>query len=108
MLQQTGLTLSEVVTDVPKFQLAYEAVRVPWEAKGAVMRRIAEENRDGQVELFDGIKIFDNDSWVLVLPDALEPLVHLYAESPDPAHCKQLVSDYARRIDEFQAAVAAV
>ncbi len=106
MLQKTGLTLSEVAADIPKFKLAYEAVRVPWEAKGAVMRRIAEESRDGQVELFDGIKVIDRDSWILVLPDALEPLVHLYAESPDQAHSKHLIADYAKRIDEFQAAVA--
>ncbi|MHB8637889.1 MAG: sugar phosphate nucleotidyltransferase [Fimbriimonadaceae bacterium] len=104
MLQQTGLALGQVVAEVPQFQLAYEAVRVPWDAKGAVMRRLAEESRDGQVELFDGIKIVENDSWVLVLPDALEPLVHLYAESPNQDHSKDLVADYAKRIDEFQAA----
>jgi mannose-1-phosphate guanylyltransferase/phosphomannomutase len=104
MLQQTGLALSQVVAEVPRFQLAYEAVRVPWDAKGAVMRRLAEENRAGQIELFDGIKILENDSWVLVLPDALEPLVHLYAESQNQEHSNDLVADYAKRIDEFQAA----
>src|SRR5579871_5675360 len=105
MLQRSGQALSEIVAEVPRFQLAYEAVRVPWEAKGAVMRRLAEESRDSQVELFDGIKILEDDSWVLVLPDALEPLVHFYGESQNQDHSKDLVADYAKRIDEFQAAV---
>jgi len=45
MLQQTGLSVSEVAAELPVFQLAYEQVRVPWESKGSVMRRISEESQ---------------------------------------------------------------
>ena len=100
MLQKTGLSVSEVAAELPVFQLAYEQVRVPWEAKGSVMRRISEENRSGShVELLDGIKIFDNDSWVLVLPDSLEPVFHVYAESPAEDASKALVGQYVRKIE---------
>ena len=100
MLQQTGHSVSEVAAELPVFKLAYEQVRVPWEAKGTVMRKISEESRPGShVELLDGIKIFDNDSWVLVLPDSLEPVFHVYAESPADDSSRALVGRYVRKIE---------
>ncbi|MCC7229558.1 MAG: NTP transferase domain-containing protein [Fimbriimonadaceae bacterium] len=106
MLQNLDLSLAEVADELPQFQVAYEVVRCPWEAKGAVMRQISEESAQGErVELVDGIKIFDHDSWVLVLPDALEPIFHIYAESPEQAHSRELVDNYARKIEQLQLAV---
>ena len=104
LLEDQGATLSDVAGELPVFQLAYEAVRCPWAAKGSVMRHLSEEHRDDRrVELLDGIKIFDNDSWVLVLPDAVEPVFHIYAESPEIAASKAMVEDYVRKIEELQA-----
>jgi mannose-1-phosphate guanylyltransferase/phosphomannomutase len=103
MLQARNVKLSEVVTSLPKFQLAYEQVRCPWESKGTVMRRISEESRENsRVELVDGIKIYTDDNWVLVLPDAVEPLFHVYAESSEERESQTLVEDYARKIEELQ------
>ena len=100
MLQQTGHSIRELSAELPVFRLAYEQVRVPWESKGAVMRRISEETRDANhVELLDGIKIFETDSWVLVLPDAVEPLFHVYAESPEDSASQALVGRYVRKIE---------
>jgi mannose-1-phosphate guanylyltransferase/phosphomannomutase len=100
MLQKTGLSVSEVASELPVFRLAYEQVRVPWEAKGSVMRRISEETKGGlKVELLDGIKIYDQDSWVLVLPDSLEPVFHIYAESPEEPASKAMADAYVRKIE---------
>jgi mannose-1-phosphate guanylyltransferase/phosphomannomutase len=103
MLQQTGLSIREVAAELPVFRLAYEQVRVPWESKGSVMRRISEESREGgRVELLDGIKIYDaDDSWVLVLPDAVEPVFHVYAETPSDETSRTLARDYVRRIEHL-------
>ena len=104
MLQITGLHLSDVVDALPSFQLAYEQVRCPWETKGAVMRQISEESKGVErVELLDGIKIYDHDKWVLVLPDAVEPVFHVYAESPEALQSEGLVDEYVRKIEKLGA-----
>ena len=44
------------------------------------MRVLTERFRDRDVDLLDGIKVFDERGWAQVLPDPDEPLVHIYAE----------------------------
>jgi mannose-1-phosphate guanylyltransferase / phosphomannomutase len=106
MLQHAGLSLGEISSELPKFHVAYEQARCPWEAKGAVMRKISEEPRDGsRVELVDGIKIFDRDTWVLVLPDMIEPLFHIYAEAPEESASQALVDEYVKKIEALQGAL---
>lgn len=103
MMRQTNLTIADLAKEIPAFPLAYEMVKVPWESKGTVMRMISEEKSGGErVELLDGIKIFEEDSWVLVLPDAVEPVFHVYAESGDEARSRALVSKYIKRIEAIR------
>lgn len=104
MLQRTNSSVSSVVKAVPCFQLAYEQVSCPWEQKGKVMRKISEEQpENARMELLDGIKIYSEDGWVLVLPDAVEPIFHVYAESGDQQESRGMVSDIAKRIQTFAA-----
>jgi len=83
MMLQADVRLSELIRSLPEFHLVYGQVQCPWDSKGTVMRKLAETSREGlSVELTDGIKIYDDVGWVLVLPDSFEPVVHVYAESP--------------------------
>jgi mannose-1-phosphate guanylyltransferase/phosphomannomutase len=103
MLQETGLLLSEVLDELPVFHMAYEKVRCPWEVKGTVMRRLAEEYQAGEnVELLDGIKVFSGDQWVLVIPDAVEPIFHIHSESDSDAASQELVREFAAKIEQMQ------
>ena len=47
------------------------------------MRVLNERFADRDVDLLDGIKVFDERGWVQVLPDPDEPLIHIYAEGVD-------------------------
>jgi len=98
LLQRTGAGLAEVAANVPEFHMAYEQVRVPWESKGMVMRRLVEDAKHDHIELVDGVKLYEGDSWVLVLPDSIEPAIHLYAEAPDAARSTEVIEEFARRI----------
>jgi mannose-1-phosphate guanylyltransferase/phosphomannomutase len=72
--------LSEIVGELPKPTLVHRQVQCPWALKGTVMRILNERFADREVDLLDGIKIFDERGWAQVLPDADEPLIHIYAE----------------------------
>src|SRR5690242_12629170 len=72
--------LSELVADLPASTLVHRQVPCPWALKGTVMRLLTERLRDRNVDLLDGIKVFDERGWAQLLPDPDEPLVHIYAE----------------------------
>jgi mannose-1-phosphate guanylyltransferase/phosphomannomutase len=72
--------MSKLVSQLPRPTLIHRQVQCPWALKGTVMRVLNERYAEGDVDVTDGIKIFDERGWVQVLPDADEPVIHLYAE----------------------------
>ncbi|MCC7102978.1 MAG: NTP transferase domain-containing protein [Fimbriimonadaceae bacterium] len=103
MLQQTGKTLSQIVDELPQFHMGYEQARCPWEVKGTVMRRLAEEFQSvDHVELLDGIKVFDGNAWVLVIPDSVEQVFHVRAEAESDSEAERIVKKFAAKIAEMQ------
>ncbi len=93
LLAPVGRPLSELVAELPRPTLIHRQLQCPWALKGSVMRVLNERFADANVDLRDGIKIFDERGWVQVLPDADEPLVHLYAEGESPEASRDLESE---------------
>ena len=69
--------------------------------KGTVMRLLTERFRDRDVDLLDGIKVFDERGWAQVLPDPDEPLVHIYAEGRTEAESHELEGELRRLVEEI-------
>ncbi len=67
------------------------------------MRYLVEIHPVERLELVDGVKIFNYqfDNWVLILPDAGEPLVHIFANSSDRSWVEETLRDYRLRVQEF-------
>ncbi len=101
LLAPVGRPLSELVADLPRPTLIHRQLQCPWALKGSVMRVLNERFADANVDLRDGIKIFDDRGWVQVLPDADEPLVHLYAEGESPAASRDLESELRELVSEL-------
>lgn len=107
LLQATELSLTEVAESIPPMPLAYQQVRCPWESKGAVMRQITERlNEPEDVELLDGIKTHGPDGWVLVLPDSVEPVFHVYAEGNEAARGVEMLQQAVAEIENLVAKLA--
>ena len=98
LLAPVGRPLSELVSELPQSTLVHRQLRCPWARKGAVMRVLSERMKGREVDLLDGIKVFEERGWAQVLPDPSEPLVHVYAEG-------ETHEDAARLEDEFTALV---
>ncbi len=67
------------------------------------MRYMVEEHPPEKLELIDGVKVLgDNpDDWILVLPDAGEPLVHIYGNSNDRDWLDDTLSKYQQQVQDF-------
>jgi mannose-1-phosphate guanylyltransferase/phosphomannomutase len=94
--QETGL--AAVRAQLPPIHKARLTVACPWEQKGALMRRLHQESRGLRTQDIDGLKIFQDGGWVLVLPDPSTPHFHLYAESASDAEAQAMAEQYRDRI----------
>jgi mannose-1-phosphate guanylyltransferase / phosphomannomutase len=67
------------------------------------MRHLVETHAPDDLELIDGVKICNrqHDSWVLVLPDAGEALVHIIANGNDRGWVDETLREYRLLVQEF-------
>jgi mannose-1-phosphate guanylyltransferase / phosphomannomutase len=87
--------VSALADAVPSVHMRHADVACPWPVKGAVMRLMVEEVKDEPVSLVDGIKIaVGPEEWVQILPDADEPIFHIYAEGESEARAAELLQRY--------------
>jgi mannose-1-phosphate guanylyltransferase / phosphomannomutase len=100
LLAPVGRPVSELVADLPSSTLVHRQLPCPWTFKGYVMRVLTERLKDREVDLTDGIKVFDERGWAQVLPDPDEPLVHLYAEGRTTAESAELEGELRVLIEE--------
>ena len=103
MLTIQERSLADIRQDLPNICHKFCSVRCPWKVKGSLMRYLVETHPKENLELIDGVKIVNsqNDNWVLILPDAGEPLVHIYANSGDRAWVDQQLTEYRQRVQSF-------
>ncbi|MBD2775898.1 mannose-1-phosphate guanyltransferase [Iningainema tapete] len=103
MLTIQERAIATVRTELPRVIHKSHVIRCPWTVKGALMRHLVETHPAQNLELIDGVKVCQphDDSWVLVLPDASEPLVHLYANSNDREWADESLREYRNRVQKF-------
>jgi mannose-1-phosphate guanylyltransferase/phosphomannomutase len=101
LLAPVGKPVSELVAELPASTLVHRQVPCPWALKGTVMRVVTERFRDREVDLLDGIKVFDERGWAQVLPDPDEPLVHIYAEGKTAEDSRALETELRELVEEI-------
>ena len=101
-LAKAGEPLSRIHETVPRYRMVQEHVPCQWEMKGAIMRNLIEATKEERVELLDGIKIFQDGGWVIVVPDGDRPLFHVCAEASTEAQARELANRYLDLIRTWQ------
>jgi len=99
LLAKEGRKLHELNVFLPHWFFRHRALPVPWERKGEVMRTIASEHAQEDVEMFDGVRVNVNGGWFLVLPDASDPTVNVYAEGSSNEDADRLLGSVVQRIE---------
>jgi mannose-1-phosphate guanylyltransferase/phosphomannomutase len=96
--------LSQLVMELPAATIVHRELHCPWALKGTVMRILNERFQDRETDLTDGIKVFDPRGWAQVLPDADEPVLHLYAEGKTAEESAELERELQTVVEDILAA----
>ncbi len=99
VIAKMKIPLSEAAFELPPFYMAHSDVVCSWSEKGGIMRKIIELSKNERMELLDGVKIFhDSRKWILVVPDPVDPVLHLTAEAETEESAVNLVREYEKRV----------
>ena len=103
MLTLQERSLAEIRSDLPAVCHKSYTIRCPWKVKGSLMRHLVETHPTENLQLIDGVKIVNpqNDNWILILPDAGEPQVHIFANSEDRDWVEANLGEYRQKVQNF-------
>jgi len=93
--------VSELLAGLPMSALVHKTIACPWALKGTVMRTLTEElqqSEEGELGLLDGIRVASPTRWVQVLPDADEPIFHVFAEGPTALESGAAADEFVGRV----------
>jgi mannose-1-phosphate guanylyltransferase / phosphomannomutase len=93
--------ISELIAELPRSTLVHRQLRCPWSEKGRVMRLLTERLKGKELDLLDGIKVFEPNGWVQLLPDPDEPLLHIYAEGETDEASNELEASMRSLVEEI-------
>jgi mannose-1-phosphate guanylyltransferase / phosphomannomutase len=94
--------LSELVAELPQPTLVHRQIACPWGMKGLVMRILNERWAGRDLDLTDGIKLFEERGWAQALPDPDEPVIHVYAEGQTPEASEELAGELRAIIEDIE------
>jgi mannose-1-phosphate guanylyltransferase / phosphomannomutase len=94
LMAATGLSLHRLRQEIPQVGYRHVTLFCPWEAKGRVMRTVMERHLRDRVDLTDGVKVFVDGGWALVVPDPDHPQYHVIASTQDPSRVDGLLEEY--------------
>ncbi len=78
------------------------SVPCPWSKKGTVMRKLIVGSVDKRRELIDGVRIFEDDGWVLIAPDRWAAAFNIQAESRSTEGAHRLIDRYRNIVVQAQ------
>lgn len=93
--------LSDLIDMIPEFHIERREVECPWDAKGKVIREIIQKENKNNIETLEGVKIYQDEGWVLVLPDAEKPVCRVISEGYTAEFAEELSNIYINKIREI-------
>jgi mannose-1-phosphate guanylyltransferase / phosphomannomutase len=106
MMARLDVRLHQLTRAVPESHITRLEVPCPDERKGAVMRRLIEATKGGEVELIEGVRVRMGEDWVAAIPDADRPIFHVIAEAGDRERAQGLAQDFRDRIIGWRKEIA--
>jgi len=95
------IKLSDAVAMLPDFYMDKREVSCDWRHKGRLIREFIEENKNNNIELFEGVKINQEKGWVLILPDSERPICNIFTEGYSEEYAKELCDFYTDKITDL-------
>lgn len=101
MLSETNYKISELDETLPRRFQEMEQVECPWSKRGQIMRSLMNFSEDMERQLVEGVKIFEGEDSVLLMPAKEAAAFNIYAESNSSENSKKLIQKYKLKLNNW-------
>ena len=105
LLAKERRPLSEMIDELPRYELVKLKLHCPNDKKdkvlSAIKERVKKESEVKSVDETDGVKIYTEDGWVLVRPSGTEPIFRIFAESKNKDKAEKLAEKYRELLERI-------
>lgn len=104
-MAKTDKKLSDLIDEIPKYEVFKTKMECPNDKKELVMKTLAEKTKNDEsvleVDETDGVKLYLDGGWVLMRPSGTEPIFRVYAESKDRSRAEEIAQKYKQITEEI-------
>jgi phosphomannomutase len=92
LLATSGKTISQLVTEIPKYEIVKDKIEVSSrEEVEAYLQKTKDIFADENLDLIDGVKVNFENGWLHVRASNTEPIVRFFAEAPTIAQAESWI-----------------
>ena len=97
--------LSELIAEIPVYEMYKTKVACPNEKKARVMSQVVEQmkgdNNIVNIDRTDGVKLYMNEGWVLMRPSGTEPIFRVYVEAKEKHRAEEVAMVYKNLVESL-------
>ncbi|SHK33638.1 sugar phosphate nucleotidyltransferase [Tepidibacter formicigenes] len=100
-LVNNDINLGDLIDELPNYHYIKKEIPCEWDDKGRVIKNIIIENKDNDIELFEGVKINNDKGWALIVPDSEKALFNIYAEGFSEEYANELSTIFSKKVERL-------
>lgn len=111
VLHSEGIRLCDIADEIPDIHIIEKEVNCDIGKKGKVIRSIADVAKREQsspigapitrIELDEGVKIINDNGWVLVIPHAEKPVCRVISEGVNEEFAAEICDIYIKEVEKY-------
>lgn len=104
VLSRENIALACLADEIPEIHMTEKEVGCEPGKKGRVIRYIADTARQyerNKIELDEGVKIINDNGWVLVIPHAEKAVCKVISEGVSEEYANELCDIYIKQVEKF-------
>jgi len=102
MLAGSGVSMGAMREQFAHYIRKTVSIPCPWGKKGQVMRTVIKATDQKERQLIDGVRVFEDSGWALIVPDRLKAAFTVLAEAGSEKTVKEIIDHYTALITEAQ------